>query len=133
MVWGTFNREPFIDPKFEDSLHNVIVAKAKKLGAFVYAVGGVEDHVHLVASVPPAIALSAFIGQVKGNSSHFVNHALSISYKFAWQDEYGIVSFGGKQLDMVVKYVKSQREHHQKRTIIPFLESVSSENIHPRG
>ena len=95
MVWGTKNREPFIKSEFEISLHNVIAAKAKKLGAFVYAVGGVEDHVHLVATVPPKIALGDFIGQVKGNSSHFVNYELSVPYHFKWHTEYGVVSFWG--------------------------------------
>jgi putative transposase len=127
MIWGTKNREPLIQLEFEVSLHNVIVAKGKELGAFVYAVGGIEDHVHLVASVPPRIALADFIGQVKGNSSHFVNHELSLSYYFSWQAEYGVVSFGGKQLDVVVKYVKNQRQHHSEDTIIPFLERVEIE------
>ncbi len=127
LIWGTKNREPLIQIEFEETLHNVIVAKGKSLGAFVYVVGGIEDHVHLVASVPPGIALSDFIGQVKGNSSHFVNHELSLSYHFKWQAEYGVVSFGGKQLDMVVKYVKNQRQHHLAGTIIPFLECVEVE------
>ena len=77
MIWGTKNREPLIQAEFEESLHNVIVAKGKDLGAFVYAVRGIEDHIHLVATVPPRIALANFIGQVKGNSSHWVNHELS--------------------------------------------------------
>ena len=82
MIWGTKNREPLIQIEFEISLYNVIAAKAKDLGAFVYAVGGIEDHVHLVASVPPRIALADFIGQVKGNSSHWVNHELLLPYHF---------------------------------------------------
>jgi REP element-mobilizing transposase RayT len=129
MIWGTKDREPLIQTEFEASLHNVLVAKAKKLNAFVYAVGGVEDHIHLVASVPPKIALSDFIGQLKGNSSHFVNHELSLPYQFGWQRGYGIVSFGGKQLDIVVKYVKNQRQHHLEGTVIPFLERVMAAEI----
>jgi putative transposase len=53
IIWGTANREPLIQTEFEAALHNVIAAKAKSLGAFVYAVGGIEDHIHLVASIPP--------------------------------------------------------------------------------
>lgn len=124
LIWGTKNREPFIQLEFEASLHNVIAAKVKDLGAFVYAVGGIEDHVHLVATVPPRIALADFMGQVKGNSSHWVNHEMSLPFHFSWQAEYGVVSFGGKQLDLVVKYVKNQRQHHLEGTIIRFLERV---------
>ena len=127
MIWGTKNREPLIQIEFEIALHNVIAAKAKDLGAFVDAVGGIEDHIHLAASVPPRIALADFMGQVKGNSSHWVNHELSLPYHFNWQAEYGVVSFGGKQLGVVVKYVKNQRQHHSEGTIIPFLERVEAE------
>jgi putative transposase len=127
-VWGTKNREPLIAVEWSDSLHNVIAAKAADLGAFVHAVGGIEDHVHLVASVPPKIALSTFIGQVKGNSSHFVNHGLDVDILFAWQGEYGVTSFGGKMLDTVVRYVKNQRTHHAEGTTIDMLEQAV-----PRG
>jgi hypothetical protein len=50
-----------------------------------------------------------------------------LPYHFNWQAEYDVVSFGGKQLDMVVKYVKNQRQYHLTGTIIPFLERVEAE------
>jgi len=128
ITWATKGREPLIDAEFEASLHNVIVAKATDLGAFVYAVGGTEDHIHLVASVSPAMALARFVAQVKGSSSHFVNHGLSTPYHFNWQAGYGILSFGGRQLDMVVKYVKNQRQHHLESTIISFLERAQADS-----
>jgi putative transposase len=126
-VWGTKNREPLIALEWEHSLHNVIAAKATALGGLVHAVGGIEDHVHLVVSVPPKIALSTFIGQVKGNSSHFVNHELDTDSHFAWQAEYGVVSFGGKKLDMVAQYAKDQRTHHADGTTVAMLERVISQ------
>jgi putative transposase len=127
-VWGTKNRLPLIAIEWENSLHNVIAAKATELSAFVHAVGGIEDHVHLVVSVPPKIALSTFIGQVKGNSSHFVNHELDVGVYFAWQAEYGVVSFGGRMLDMVVRYAKDQRRHHRDGTVMAMLERFVAED-----
>ena len=69
---------------------------------------------------------------MKGNSSHFVNHELHLDAVFAWQAEYGVVSFGAKQLDMVVKYAKNQQEHHAERTIIGLLEQAAQEQ-EPHG
>lgn len=128
-TWGTKQREPMISSEFEGSLHNVIAAKASALGGIVHAVGGTESHIHLAVSIPPSISLSEFIGQVKGNSSHFVNHEIKPGYTFAWQSEYGVVSFGGKQLDMVVKYVKNQHKHHQGQSAIDFLERFETDDI----
>jgi putative transposase len=120
VTWATKDRTDQIQPNFEAKLHDKIAAKATELGAKVYAVGGIENHVHLVASIPPKIALSEFIRQVKGSSSHFVNYELNKA--FAWQNEFGVVSFGEKQLDWVVRYVKNQREHHCSHTTQPTLE-----------
>ena len=127
-IWGTKNKEALIASEWENSLHNVIAAKASGLEAFVHAVGGIEYHIHLVVSVPPKIALSTFIGQVKGNSSHFINHELDVDVQFAWQSEYGVISFGGKMLDMVVRYTKNQRKHHVDETTIAMLEQVGQES-----
>jgi putative transposase len=124
-TWGTKLREPLIGPAFEADLHRVIAAKALELQAVVHAVGGIEDHIHLVASVSPKFALSTFIGQVKGNSSHFVNHVVQPDYTFAWQEEYGVVSFDEKNLGWVVRYTLQQREHHKAGTTVARLEQVS--------
>lgn len=86
-----------------------------------------KDHIHPVTSVPPQITLSDFIGQVKGSNSHFANHELSLLYHFSWQTEYGIVSFGGRQLDRVVQYVQNQPAHHLKGTVIPLLGRAEAE------
>jgi putative transposase len=125
ITWGTKNRLPLIDPSFEADLHKVIAAKGIKLGARIHAVGGIENHIHLLASVPPKLTLSNFIGQVKGNSSHFVNHIVKPDFTFAWQAEYGVITFDEQRLKGLVKYVHNQREHHNSGTAISWLESSS--------
>src|SRR5512133_846090 len=118
IVWATKNRDPLIPVEAMPSLHSAKAAKATQMGASVHAVGGVEDHVHIVASVPPTLALTEFIRQMKGSSSHFANHQLALSSPFNWQSEYGVLSFDGKLLDKVVQYVKDQQAHHQYATTI---------------
>jgi putative transposase len=122
-TWSTRQREAIISPAFEASLHKVIAAKAEALGGMVYAVGGTQNHVHLAVSVPPSVFLADFIGQVKGNSSHFVNHRIKPESTFAWQSEYGVVSFGGEQLDSVVKYIKNQYKHHLENNLLDVFEN----------
>ncbi len=132
VVWATKDREPLIRPDLEQDLWRVIVGKTTAQGAAVHAVGGTEDHVHVVASVPPRLALSEFVAQLKGSSSHFVNHKLASSDPFGWQAEYGILSFDGKQLDRMVRYVRDQRQHHLERTTIPILERVVADEQEAR-
>ena len=127
IVWATKNREPLIQDEWRAELYKVMVAKAQQLGARVYALGGTADHVHLVASVPPKVALSAFVGQVKGSSSHFANGELGLPYTFAWQPQFGVMSFGQKRLGQVVAYVRNQEAHHEDATDIALLEVTAHE------
>ncbi|MCW5851299.1 MAG: transposase [Anaerolineae bacterium] len=52
ITWGTRNREPLIQPSFEVALHRVMTAKVEELDGRVFAIGGVDDHVHLAVSIP---------------------------------------------------------------------------------
>jgi putative transposase len=86
-VFGTKHRLPLIAPTLAPELYRVMAAKVQSLGGFVHAIGGVEDHAHLAASVPPKLAPAKFIGDVKGNSSHYVNHV--IKPDFEWDKPHG--------------------------------------------
>lgn len=121
-TWGTKYRQDRIDPEFEENLYRLVTSKAEQLGARVYAVGGTANHIHLAASVPPEIALMKFIGQVKGYSAHAINAEFHPEIPFAWQREYGVLSFGGKQLDTVIDYVLRQKQHHAENGLISGLE-----------
>ena len=79
-VWGTKNRLPLVDSTLEPELYRVIAAKTQGLGGFVHALGGTEDHVHFAVSIPPKLAPPKVIGDVKGNSSHYVNHVIKPNF-----------------------------------------------------
>lgn len=87
----------------------------------------------MVASVPPRLALSEFVAQLKGSSSHFANYKLGLPESFRWQAEYGVLSFDGTQLDRMVRYVKDQRQHHLDHTTIPILERVTADEQEGQG
>ena len=123
-VWSTKNRFPFIDASMEPVLYRTIVAKSQQMEGFVHAIGGMEDHVHLAVSIPPKIAPAKFIGDVKGNCSHFVNHVIQPDFEFHWQDAYGVFSFGEKSLSTVVKYIQNQKQHHADGTLIAAMEQM---------
>lgn len=111
-VWGTKNRLALIDSTLEPEIYRTIVAKVQDMEGFVHAIGGTSDHVHIAVSVPPKVALAKFAGDVKGNSSHYVNHVIKPDFEFYWQGEYGVLSFGEKNLAAVVRYIHNQKKHH---------------------
>lgn len=126
-IWGTKNRMPLIDAALEPQLYRAVVAKAKDMGGFVHAIGGIEDHLHLGVSIPSKVAPAKFIGDVKGNSSHYVNHVIKPDFEFHWQDEYGVFSFGEKNLPGIVRYILSQKQHHAEGTLIVAMERMEEQ------
>ena len=75
LVWATKHRQPILTPAVEPIVYNLLRTKAIGLGATVYALNGDEMHVHMVASITPAIAVAKFVGQVKATTSTRFNKA----------------------------------------------------------
>lgn len=110
IVWATKHRQPLLIPEVETIIFPSIIHKAREMGAFVYALNGTVDHVHLVTAIPPRIGVGEFVGQVKGRATYVANHNFDVD--FGWQAGYGIHSFGEKHLPWVIDYVRRQKEHH---------------------
>jgi putative transposase len=124
LVWATKNREPLLAPRVEPIIHGFLQTKAIGLGATVFALNGTEDHVHLVAAIPPKIAVAKFVGQIKAVASTKFNK-MHPDTPFFWQDEYGAFSFDGKRLPNYIGYVRDQKKHHAQGKVYPILERTS--------
>jgi putative transposase len=122
IVWTTKNREALITPEVESSIYGYLQDKALGLDAEVYALNGTLDHIHMVGSIPPKMAVSKFVGQIKAVSSVKFNQSNVNAEPFAWQDEFGVFSFDRKRLPYVVAYVQNQKSHHAMNNLIPSLE-----------
>ena len=133
LVWSTHERLPLITANMEPILYGYMIGKAVHNGAIVHAIGGIETHVHVVASIPPKIAISKFVKDAKGASSHHINHGpRKFPGTFAWQRGYGVFSFGEKAMPDTVAYVRNQKEHHRRvSSLIALLERDEDEDDGP--
>lgn len=132
LVWATKERHPLITVAIEPELYGYIIGKANALGCITHAIGGIEDHIHLVSSIPPKLSISDFVQQIKGSSAYHLNHSdFRTRSQFQWQRGYGVFSLGSKQLPEAVAYVVNQKEHHQQGTIVPALERYDQEDDGP--
>lgn len=129
IVWATKNRDLLITPEIEPALHRYLRGKIISLGGVFHAVGGMDDHIHVVTSISPKIAVANFVGQLKGASSHWVNHSNKFDSALYWQDGYGVFSFGKKVLPRVISYVLNQREHHMKNDLWLALERIEEADV----
>lgn len=80
------------------------------------AIGGVEDHVHLLLSLKPDIRLSDLMRTVKSRSSFWVHENLLSHREFAWQEGYAAFAVSKSNEEAVRRYIENQREHHTRMT-----------------
>ncbi len=133
IVWTTKERLPLITPDIETALYGYLIGKANALETITHAVGGVEDHVYLICSIPPKLAVAKLVQNLKGSSSHYVNHELiGGSDSFRWQRGYGVFSLGQKQLETAVAYVRNQKAHHADGSLHAALETCTHDDIGPK-
>jgi len=127
IVWHTNNCLPLLTPEVEPLAHRFVKSRVMKTeSTFIHEIGGIENHVHLVVTIPPTLLISDWIGQLKGGSSHDVNQAMEKRQKvLQWQVGYGVVSFGTRDLDWVKAYVRNQRQHHEYKSTHERLERAT--------
>ena len=60
-------QQTLINPQREAELYRYIIAKADAHRCIVHAIGGMEEHIHLVVSIPPVLSIADFVKQIKGS------------------------------------------------------------------
>lgn len=101
-----------LTPERERIAFRCITAQAEELGATVFAVNGMPDHVHLIVLLPGPLSLSKLMQQVKGVSSHLLNEETPELGLFRWADGYAAFSLSRSHRDTAIAYVHNQKQHH---------------------
>ncbi|HEU4558722.1 MAG TPA: IS200/IS605 family transposase [Longimicrobium sp.] len=122
LVWSTWDRLALLTEPLRSEVYDLIQAECTRSRSDLIAIGGIEDHVHLLVRVPASITPADLVKQVKGVSSHAINHASGTHRVFKWQGAHGAFSVSKRHIPMVENYVLNQEEHHRSQTIYPLLE-----------
>jgi putative transposase len=111
IVFGTKDRRKAISKELRPRLWANLAGISHQLGILVHAVGGTEDHIHLLIQVPPSLAVAKAVLVIKSNSSRWANEK---GHKFAWQQGYGAFSVSSSLIPDVIRYIQNQEAHHKK-------------------
>jgi REP element-mobilizing transposase RayT len=80
------------------------------------AVGGTDDHLHALLSLPSTMAIAKAVQLIKGGSSKWIHDTFPSLRRFAWQEGYGAFSVSSSQVNKTIAYIDNQKEHHRKRS-----------------
>ncbi len=113
IIFGTKGRRASIKPPVQENLWAYIRGIARNYNMDLEAIGGTDNHVHLLIALPPKLSLSHALRAIKANSSKWMNEN---GHVFAWQEGYAAFSVSASLVGTVAEYIRNQPEHHKKRT-----------------
>lgn len=113
IVFAVAGHINLIEKNWKDELYKYITGIIKNHDQKLVAIGGIENHIHILIGLKPNIALSDLVRDIKANSSRFINERRFVKGKFSWQEGFGAFSYSHSQLNDVVRYIQNQEEHHK--------------------
>jgi putative transposase len=128
-VFSTKERRSLIKPELQDRLWAYMGGIARENRMTPLAVGGTDDHAHLLLSVPSTVAIAVAMQKIKGGSSLWLHEDIGLK-GFEWQQGYGAFSIGCSQVEATMLYIAGQQDHHRKRDFqAEFLEILKRHKI----
>ena len=111
-VFSTKNRVHGISAQIQPDLWAYIGGIARANATKALAVGGTDNHAHVLLILPSIMSLSKVVQLIKGGSSKWLHDEHKLD--FEWQEGYGAFTVSKSQLARTVQYINSQPEHHHK-------------------
>lgn len=105
-----------IDAAIEPELHAYLGGVCNEMDSIPVKVGGYIDHVHILCLLSKKVALMDLLEEIKKRSSKWIKTKGELYRDFYWQRGYGAFSVNPYELDVVIKYIENQHEHHRQRT-----------------
>ncbi len=118
-IFSTKARRPSIPEPAK--LWHYLRGVARNRGVDAVVVGGTDNHVHILLSIPPALDVAQVMRDLKANSSR---HLREQGRPFAWQGGYSAISVSPSQVKVVVTYIENQQQHHAAHTFEEEYKSV---------
>ncbi len=111
LVFSTKDRRNIIEKVWQPRLWPYFAGICKNNHMVALAVGGTENHVHILLHLPPKLALAKAVLLLKTNSSKWMGEH---GKAFSWQEGYGAFSVSALNLDQVIRHIENQEAHHRK-------------------
>jgi len=115
-VFSTKGRQKLIGPELQKRLWPFIGGIARQNCFKALAIGGTQDHVHVLLSVPATIPVAKAVQLIKGGSSKWVRGTFRQWRDFNWQEGYGAFSVSRSLLQATMEYIERQGQHHRTKT-----------------
>lgn len=114
-VFAVKGRENLLQKPWRDEVFKYMAGIIKGKGQKPIIVNGVENHLHVLVGLKPAMSISDLVRDIKNNATNFINEQKYVDKRFQWQEGYGAFSYAHSQINDVYQYILNQEAHHNKK------------------
>jgi putative transposase len=112
IVFAVTNREPVLVKPRREELFRYIWGIVKNHEGHLYRINGIEDHLHILTSLHPTVALADLVKAIKTGSSKWIKENNVFPSFDHWQDGYSAFTHSLHDKDRLIEYIKDQEAHH---------------------
>ncbi len=116
IIFSTKARQNLLPPDSLARVWEYIGGVIRKNEAIPVAIGGTQNHVHLLVGTPQTISLPDLVCKIKSASTGWIKENFEDCSDFAWQDGYAVFSVSVSNQEEVSVYISNQIEHHRTKS-----------------
>lgn len=124
IVFHIKTTSPIIFPEDLTRVFEYIGGIINGVGGIPIQVGGMMDHIHILATLPSTSSIADFVKTIKAESSRWIKQLNDSYHNFAWQSGYGAFSVSSSVIEKTVEYIKKQKEHHEVKTFFDEYRTI---------
>ena len=115
IVFRPRSSRPVITIVYEEMLYRYLWGFVKNKGGVLYRIGGMPDHVHMLVQIPPTLALSDFMHDLKLSANKFMSeHTAEFPDFEGWGKSYCALTCSESVKDSIIEYIRYQKDHHKR-------------------
>ena len=100
----------------------------RNVDGYPVTIGGIENHIHILATMPKTMSVSEFVQKIKANSSRWIKTLDKYYESFAWQEGYGAFCVSPSLLKKTIRYIENQEKHHHEESVCDEFKRFLKEN-----
>ena len=118
-----------------ENLYRFIWKIVQENSCYLLRIGGIQNHVHILVNLKPAMSLSKLVQDIKSRSSNWMKESGLFPDFVGWASGYYGCTLSPHDGKSVIEYIKNQEAHHLGTTFdneIDILYSIAGQSSDDR-
>lgn len=128
LVFSPKNREALISGQWKNELEMYITGIIQNHKHKLLAINSMPDHIHIFIGYNVNQLIPDLVEEIKTSSNAWIKQKKYSKDKFEWQKGYGAFTHSHSQINLMVKYINYQQDHHRKKTFKEEYQETLNKN-----